>query len=113
MGVLFRTTREPLPSCAIGPSIRPDMARRRTQNPAARKRPRVRDASARRIERLESLLARHSASNARLIRLANFPEQNPDILVELDASARVTYLNPVAEARFPELRTQGYAHPLL
>jgi signal transduction histidine kinase len=92
------------------------MSRQRAKTslpPAGAGRSRERDALGRKIERLESLLARHSASNAQLMRLANFPEQNPDILVELDGSGRVTYLNPVAQARFPELRTQGYAHPLL
>lgn len=46
-------------------------------------------------------------------RLASFPEQNPDPVIEVDLDGRVTYLNPVAEERFPDLAEKGLSHPLL
>lgn len=74
---------------------------------------REQDALRRKIASLEALLAEYRTSEAKLAQLANFPQQNPDILVETDVRGRVTYLNPVAQARFPELRREGFSHPLL
>jgi len=50
---------------------------------------------------------------ATLTRLASFPEQNPDPVVETDLAGVVTYLNPIALERFPDLECRGLAHPLL
>jgi len=46
-------------------------------------------------------------------RLAAFPEQNPNLVIETDRSGRVTYLNPEASVRFPKLDAAGPTHPLL
>jgi signal transduction histidine kinase len=46
-------------------------------------------------------------------RLATFPEQNPNPVVETDLGGKVTYLNPAAQERFPDLSTAGLAHPVL
>ncbi|MBI3824842.1 MAG: ATP-binding protein [Candidatus Rokubacteria bacterium] len=67
----------------------------------------------RRIAELEALEARHQEAEAKLARLASFPEQNPNAVIETDAAGRVTYLNPVAQAQFPELWREGFAHPIL
>jgi two-component system sensor histidine kinase/response regulator len=48
-----------------------------------------------------------------LVRLASFPEQDPDPVIEVDGEGRVTYLNPVAASRFPELQKTGLRHPVL
>lgn len=48
-----------------------------------------------------------------LARLAAFPEQNPNLVIEIDGAGRVSYLNPVARERFPELDELGMSHPLL
>ena len=48
-----------------------------------------------------------------LARLASFPEQNPDPVIEVDLKGTVTYLNPVARQRFPELEEEGLAHAIL
>jgi signal transduction histidine kinase len=48
-----------------------------------------------------------------LARLAAFPEQNPNLVIEIDGAGQVSYLNPVARERFPELDGLGRAHPLL
>jgi signal transduction histidine kinase len=65
------------------------------------------------VAHLRAMSARQSATEARLARLANFPERNPDILVETDLHGQVTYLNPVAQARFPDLLRDGFGHPVL
>jgi len=49
----------------------------------------------------------------RIARLATFPEQNPNIVIETELDGHVTYLNPVAAARFPGLFELGSRHPLL
>lgn len=52
-----------------------------------------------------------SAELAReLARLASFPEQNPHPVVEFDVGGRVTYQNPAARTRFPDLGKAGLAH---
>jgi signal transduction histidine kinase len=49
----------------------------------------------------------------RLRRLATFPEENPNPVIELSFEGLTTYLNPVAQARFPDLWDLHAAHPLL
>ncbi len=71
------------------------------------------EAMRRRVARLEALADEYRAAEAKLVRLASFPEQNPNMVIETDVAGQVTYLNPVAEDRFPELRHEGLAHPLL
>jgi signal transduction histidine kinase len=49
-----------------------------------------------------------------LARLASFPEQHPDPIVETDLGGAVTYLNPAARAQFPELAgAREGSHPIL
>jgi len=45
--------------------------------------------------------------------MATFPEQNPNLVVELDPRGSVAYCNPVARARFPDLTALGADHPIL
>ncbi len=49
----------------------------------------------------------------RLARLASFPEFNPNPIFESDLSGNIQYLNPAAQANFPDLKTAGPSHPLL
>ena len=46
-------------------------------------------------------------------RLATFPEQNPNAVIETDRQGHITYLNPVARQQLPELADQGRGHPML
>lgn len=46
-------------------------------------------------------------------RLASFPEENPDAVVEINEHGAPTYLNPAACRQFPDLERQGPRHPLL
>ena len=71
------------------------------------------EALRRQVARLEALAEEYRTAEARLARLATFPEQNPNMVIETDVTGQVTYLNPVAEDRFPELWYEGFAHPLL
>lgn len=48
-----------------------------------------------------------------LIRLASFPELNPDPIFETTAAGELTYLNPAARSRFPDLGVLGRRHPAL
>ena len=48
---------------------------------------------------------------ARIARLASFPELNPNPIVEVDLTGQVQYLNPSAESLFPDLRSKGSDHP--
>ena len=48
-----------------------------------------------------------------LARLALFPEQNSDPVIEVELSGRVTYLNPAARVAFPDLQTADFTHPIL
>lgn len=52
-------------------------------------------------------------SREEILRLASFPNQNPNPIVELNPAGEITYLNPATERLLPDLRTKGLAHPLL
>ena len=69
--------------------------------------------SRRRLVELESRVDRHQETMKRLSMLATFPEQNPNMVIEINQNGTVTYLNPVAQHRFPELWVRGFQHPLL
>jgi PAS domain S-box-containing protein len=47
-----------------------------------------------------------------LVRLASFPELNPNPIIEVDLSGQVCYLNPAAKRLFPDLGV-GSQHPWL
>lgn len=42
-----------------------------------------------------------------------FPEENPNLVIECDSEGRITYSNPEARSRFPDLGDLGWHHPLL
>jgi signal transduction histidine kinase len=54
-----------------------------------------------------------SARERDLLRLASFPEKNPNPVIEVDLNAKVTYVNPVANKRFPKLDRKGLRHPMM
>ncbi|HIK32203.1 MAG TPA: EAL domain-containing protein [Oscillatoriales cyanobacterium M59_W2019_021] len=51
--------------------------------------------------------------DAELVRLASFPELLPHPIVEINLDGQITYLNPAALLKFPNLQVQGLNHPLL
>lgn len=53
------------------------------------------------------------SAEAESARLASFPEQNPNPVVETDPAGHVSYQNPAARALFPDLPARGLAHPWL
>ncbi len=48
-----------------------------------------------------------------LSRLANFPELNPNPVLEIDSEGNVTYVNPAGRRRFPDIIERKTEHPLL
>ena len=48
-----------------------------------------------------------------ITRLASFPELIPNPIIELDLTGNITYINPAALTRFPDLQSQGIKHPVL
>ncbi|MEA5503397.1 EAL domain-containing protein [Halotia wernerae UHCC 0503] len=54
-----------------------------------------------------------AASETALARLASFPELIPNAIIETDLEGTVTYLNPAAALKFPEIRKDGKQHPIL
>ncbi len=56
---------------------------------------------------------RLEAVNAKLTRLATFPELNPAAIVEADATGVIHYMNPAGRALFPEALHLRCEHPLL
>ncbi len=47
-----------------------------------------------------------------IARLASFPEQNPNPVIELKLFGEITYLNPAARNSFPDLIQGDFSHPL-
>lgn len=45
-------------------------------------------------------------------RLASFPEENPNVVLEVDLQGEITYVNPACKRLFPGSRKNG-SHPLL
>lgn len=66
-----------------------------------------------RIVDLEKAADAHVRERIKLERLATFPEQNPNLVVETDRDGRVTYVNPVAHERMPDLDVAGTGHGFL
>lgn len=56
-----------------------------------------------------------SSQENELSKLASFPEWSPNPIIELDWSGRITYLNPAALIKFPDLKVKETRpnHPLL
>jgi diguanylate cyclase (GGDEF)-like protein/PAS domain S-box-containing protein len=52
------------------------------------------------------------SSDAALGRLASFPELIPNPILEIDLTGAVTYLNPAAILKFPDIKAAGLQHPL-
>ena len=66
-----------------------------------------------RVAELETREAELERLKETLARLATFPEQNPNPVIETNLEGQVTYLNPAARERFPDLHTAGLHHPIL
>ncbi|MFQ4142864.1 EAL domain-containing protein [Chlorogloeopsis sp. ULAP02] len=53
------------------------------------------------------------ASEVALARLASFPELIPNPIIEMDLEGTITYLNPAATLKFPDLKKSGKYHPFI
>jgi len=52
-------------------------------------------------------------AEAELIRLASFPQKNPNPIAEIDLSGKIQYLNPSSQQFFPEMENKGCNHQFL
>ena len=74
---------------------------------------------AEKIEELEYKTTLRSENNLahlsqqELLRLASFSELSPNPIIEIDFSGKVTYLNPIAKAKFKGIEKAAQEHPLL
>ena len=66
-----------------------------------------------RIRQLETQEEDFKRVKEELARLATFPEQNPNPVIETDLQGTVTFLNPAALSHFPDLQAAGLDHALL
>jgi len=57
-------------------------------------------------------ITKQKENEKRLANLALFPQQNPNPVIELKLDGKVSYLNPAAARRFPDMQEKGSAHPL-
>jgi len=62
---------------------------------------------------LRALACANREAQDKLERLASFPEENPNPVIEMNFTGQTIYLNPVAQARFPKLWELGSSHPLM
>src|SRR6185503_5519629 len=58
-------------------------------------------------------ITEHQQAEQEIRRLASFPELNPNPVVEIDSTGKVSYMNPAARHKFPDLQTEGFKHPWL
>jgi len=73
-----------------------------------------------RLTTLERIGLEHKRAEETIARLASFPENNPNPIVELDLAGHIRYINPAARQLFPDLKidtsdvqTAGTSHPWL
>ena len=66
-----------------------------------------------RLAEMERLETGGKEADHFIVRLATFPELNPNPIVEADFPGTVHYLNPGAKALFPDLQLLGIQHPWL
>ena len=57
-------------------------------------------------------ISRRKKEQEQLQRLASIPDHNPQPIVEADLKGDITYVNPEAARRFPELRQKQDRHPM-
>ena len=62
---------------------------------------------------LQAEIAERRQAEARITRLASFPELNPNPIVEVDLAGQIHYVNPGARRVFPDLPERGLDHPWL
>jgi len=60
----------------------------------------------------------HDITDARtaqteLVRLASFPEKNPNPIIEMNLAGEIEYLNPISKELFLDIRKKQFDHPFL
>ena len=57
-------------------------------------------------------ISRRKREQEQLQRLASIPDHNPQPIVEVNLEGDITYVNPEASRRFPDLRRKQDRHPM-
>ncbi|MFQ5599567.1 MAG: PAS domain S-box protein, partial [Candidatus Krumholzibacteriia bacterium] len=70
-------------------------------------------ASEQRIHAVARDITNRKEAEAELARLASFPKQDPNPIVEMDQSGELSYVNPAATVALPDLERLGAEHPVL
>ena len=61
---------------------------------------------------LQDLMRTLEKNNQELTRLASFPKDNPNPIIEFDGEGAITYINPAGARLFPHLKDRAWEHPL-
>jgi signal transduction histidine kinase len=61
---------------------------------------------------LEGIVAENWQYTREFARLATFPEENPNLVIETTLGGEILYFNPEARQLFPDLADLGFEHPL-
>ncbi len=62
---------------------------------------------------LQQRTAERNQAEQRIAHLASFPELNSNPILEIDLRGKITYANPAAWRRFPDIVEAGTEHPIL
>ncbi len=62
---------------------------------------------------IHSDITERKRTEEHLKRLASFPEQNPNVVIEMDSNGNVLYTNNNTKKVFPGIEIQGKEHPVL
>jgi PAS domain S-box-containing protein len=62
---------------------------------------------------LQQRTAERERAEQRIAHLASFPELNTQPILEIDLQGKITYANPAARKRFPDVTEIGTKHPIL
>ncbi|MHB8085761.1 MAG: PAS domain S-box protein [Dehalococcoidia bacterium] len=58
-------------------------------------------------------ITRRKKADAEIAHLASFPENNPNLVIEINSDGKISYMNPAARLLYPDMASLGMSHPFL